>query len=188
MSDAHVLACPACRAIDQADGVEDGRLHPVMVDRVGDERRIVRAVKQAQDRVADRVTAFAGSMAFVYIHGLWFGLWILVNLGLHLAGLPRFDPYPFGLLTMIVSLEAIFLATLVMISQNRQARRSDIRSELDFENNVRAELWAVHVGQALGIDTDHVETMVRRTIDGYQRDTGIRLASKPGRMSQQDTG
>ncbi len=102
-----------------------------------------------------------------------------VNLGLHLAGLPRFDPYPFGLLTMIVSLEAIFLATLVMISQNRQARRSDIRSELDFENNLRGELWAVHVGHALGIDPEHVETMVRRTIDGYQRESGIELVSKP---------
>ncbi len=179
MADAHVLSCPACRAIDQSDGVEDGRLHPVMASRVGDERRIVRAVKNAQDRVADRVTSFAGSMAFVYIHAIWFGLWVLVNLGLHLAGLPKFDPYPFGLLTMIVSLEAIFLATLVMISQNRQAHRSDIRSELDFENNVRAELWAVHVGHALGVDPDHVELMVRRTIDGYQREAGIELASKP---------
>ncbi len=180
MADAPILTCPACRAIDRSDGIEDGRLHPVMAERVKDERRLVRAVKQAQDRFADRVTAFAGSMAFVYIHCLWFGGWVLVNLGLHVAGLPRFDPYPFGLLTMIVSLEAIFLATLVMISQNRQAHRSDIRSEIDFENNLRGELWAVHVGQALGIDTDHVEAVVRRTIDGYQREVGIELARKPG--------
>ena len=138
MADAHILACPACRAIDRSDGIEDGQLHPVMAERLRDERRVVRAVKQAQDRVADRVTAFAGSMSFVYIHGLWFGAWILVNLGLHVAGLPKFDPYPFGLLTMIVSLEAIFLATLVMISQNRQAHRSDIRSGIDFENNLRS--------------------------------------------------
>jgi uncharacterized membrane protein len=179
MADGHVLSCPACRAIDLADGVEDGRLHPVMAERVGDERRIVRAVRHAQDQVADRVTAFAGSMVFIYVHGIWFGSWIITNLGLHLAGLPKFDPYPFGLLTMIVSLEAIFLATLVMISQNRQAHRSDIRSELDFENNLRAELWSVHVGHALGIDPDHVEEMVRRTIDGYQREAGIELASKP---------
>jgi uncharacterized membrane protein len=177
MADPHVLTCPACRAIDKSDGVEDGRIHLVMSERVRDERRIVRAVKQAQDRVADRVTAFAGSMSFVYIHGLWFGAWILVNLGLHVAGLPKFDPYPFGLLTMIVSLEAIFLATLVMISQNRQAHRSDIRSAIDFENNVRSELWAVHVGYALGIDTDHVETVVRQTIDAYPRDIGIGPAS-----------
>ena len=179
MADAHILACPACRAIDRSDGIEDGQLHPVMAERLRDERRVVRAVRHAQDRVADRVTAFAGSMSFVYIHGLWFGAWILVNLGLHVAGLPKFDPYPFGLLTMIVSLEAIFLATLVMISQNRQAHRSDIRSGIDFENNLRSELWAVHVGYALGIDADHVETVVRQTIEGYQRDVGIAIASKP---------
>ena len=118
-------------------------------------------------------------MSFVYIHALWFGAWILVNLGLHVAGLPKFDPFPFGLLTMIVSLEAIFLATLVMISQNRQAHRSDIRSGIDFENNLRAELWAVHVGHALGIDADHVERMVRQTIEGYQRDVGLDVAPRP---------
>jgi uncharacterized membrane protein len=63
----------------------------------------------AQNRVADRITLFAGSMAFVYIHVLWFAVWI--GLGV--------EAYPFGLLTMIVSLEAIFLSTFVMISQNR---------------------------------------------------------------------
>jgi hypothetical protein len=180
MSTSHVLDCPACRIIDRADGVEDGNLHPVMVARVKDERRIMRAVKKAQDNVADRVTGFAGSMAFVYIHAAWFGSWVLLNVGLHVAGLPKFDPYPFGLLTMIVSLEAIFLATLVMISQNRQARRSDIRSEIDFENNLRAELWSVHVGYALGIDPEHVESMLRKTIEGYVREVGLEIAPKPG--------
>jgi uncharacterized membrane protein len=62
-----------------------------------------------QDRIADRITRFAGSMPFVYVHVLWFAAWI---------GL-RVERYPFGLLTMIVSLEAIFLSTFVMISQNR---------------------------------------------------------------------
>ena len=62
-----------------------------------------------QNRIADQITTFAGSMWFVYIHILWFGSWI----GLGVEG------YPFGLLTMIVSLEAIFLSTFVMISQNR---------------------------------------------------------------------
>ena len=62
-----------------------------------------------QNRIADRVTAFAGSMTFVYIHIAWFGCWIGFGV----------EDYPFGLLTMIVSLEAIFLSTFVMISQNR---------------------------------------------------------------------
>ncbi len=66
-----------------------------------------------QNRAADKITTFAGSMAFVYLHIVWFVVWILFGT------LIGFDSYPFGLLTMIVSLEAIFLSTFVMISQNR---------------------------------------------------------------------
>jgi uncharacterized membrane protein len=76
--------------------------------------------KNVQNRIADRITAFSGSMTFVYIHILWFGLWI--GLGV--------EKYPFGLLTMIVSLEAIFLSTFVMISQNRaDAKRQVIADD-----------------------------------------------------------
>jgi uncharacterized membrane protein len=53
-----------------------------------------------------------------------------------------------------------------MVTQNRQGRRSDIRSDLDFENNLRSEIWSVHIGQALGIDVDHVEDVVRQAIEG----------------------
>ena len=74
----------------------------------------------AQNRVADRITAFSGSMLFVYIHIVWFGCWIGFGV----------EDYPFGLLTMIVSLEAIFLSTFVMISQNRaDAKRQVIADE-----------------------------------------------------------
>src|ERR1700746_2042365 len=73
-----------------------------------------------QNRIADAITTFAGSMMFVYIHIVWFGLWI--GLGV--------EKYPFGLLTMIVSLEAIFLSTFVMISQNRaDAKRQVIADQ-----------------------------------------------------------
>jgi uncharacterized membrane protein len=76
--------------------------------------------RDAQNRVADKITAFSGSMTFVYIHVVWFGLWI--GLGV--------EKYPFGLLTMIVSLEAIFLSTFVMISQNRaDAKRQVIADQ-----------------------------------------------------------
>ena len=119
----------------------------------------------SQNRVADRITAFSGSMLFVYIHVIWFGVWIALNVGLIKVN-HEFDKFPFGLLTMIVSLEAIFLSTFVMISQNRQAARSDLRSELDFENNIRGEIWSVHIGEALGLDVDHVEDVVRQAIDG----------------------
>jgi uncharacterized membrane protein len=72
-----------------------------------------------QSRIADKITAFAGSMTFVYIHVLWFGLWI--GLGV--------ERYPFGLLTMIVSLEAIFLSTFVMISQNRADAKRQVLAD-----------------------------------------------------------
>jgi uncharacterized membrane protein len=72
-----------------------------------------------QARVADGITAFAGSMPFVYVHVVWFGLWLLL----------RVEPFPYGLLTMIVSLEAIFLATFVMISQNRADERRQVLAD-----------------------------------------------------------
>ena len=72
-----------------------------------------------QNRIADRITNFAGSMTFVYVHVLWFAMWI--GLGV--------ERYPFGLLTMIVSLEAIFLSTFVMISQNRADERRQVLAD-----------------------------------------------------------
>ena len=76
-----------------------------------------------QSRIADRITQFAGSMVFVYIHIAWFGLWI---------GL-RVEKYPFGLLTMIVSLEAIFLSTFVMISQNRADEKRQVLADQEWK-------------------------------------------------------
>ncbi|HSW84989.1 MAG TPA: DUF1003 domain-containing protein [Candidatus Saccharimonadales bacterium] len=98
----------------------------------------IKKLKDAEDRISDRITAFAGTMHFVYIHSVWFTFWIVLNLGLWGASLV-FDKFPFGLLTLIVSLEAIFLSTFVMISQNRQAKAAEIRSELDYHTNVKAE-------------------------------------------------
>jgi uncharacterized membrane protein len=94
--------------------------------------------KTAEDKAADKITSFAGTMSFVYIHSVWFSLWVVLNLGLLGAGL-KFDKFPFGLLTLIVSLEAIFLSTFVMISQNRQANAAELRSELDYQTDVKAE-------------------------------------------------
>jgi uncharacterized membrane protein len=86
--------------------------HPVLVDFA--ERR----AKSVQNRIADAITAFAGSMVFVYVHVVWFAVWIGF----------RVEKYPFGLLTMIVSLEAIFLSTFVMISQNRADAKREVLS------------------------------------------------------------
>ena len=93
-----------------------------------------------QSRIADYITDFSGSMAFVYIHAIWFGTWILLNVGLiHLPYISEFDRFPFGLLTLIVSLEAIFLSTFVLISQNRLSQLSEQRAELDLHVDMLAE-------------------------------------------------
>jgi len=98
----------------------------------------LKRLKTLGDKLADELTRFAGSMTFVYVHTFWFGVWIIINVGGLGLGL-AFDKYPFGLLTLIVSLEAIFLSTFVMISQNRQAKAAEIRSALDYQTNVKAE-------------------------------------------------
>jgi len=168
--------CPACAVVDQADGLADGNLFAMAATKgIGHESKIIEELKDAQDRIADRITAFAGSLNFVYIHTVWFGIWIALNVGLIGAGL-KFDKFPFGLLTMIVSLEAIFLSTFVMVSQNRQAARADIRAELDFETNLRSEIWSVHIGQALGVDPEHVESVVRTAIEGSRKNLGSSLS------------
>lgn len=88
-------------------------------------------------RVADWIAEFSGSMAFLALNFFWFAAWIAANT---LPGLQRFDPYPFGLLTMIVSLEAIFLSCFVLISQNRQSEKDRVKSDLDYQVNLKAEL------------------------------------------------
>ena len=86
-------------------------------------RHQMERAESVQNRVADGITAFAGSMWFVYLHVVWFALWI--GLGV--------EHYPFGLLTMIVSLEAIFLSTFVMISQNRADSRRQVLADHEWE-------------------------------------------------------
>jgi uncharacterized membrane protein len=76
----------------------------------------------------------------------------------------KFDDFPFGLLTMIVSLEAIFLSTFVMVSQNRQAKRSETRSQVDFESNLQSLIWSVHIAHKLGVNVNHVEDLCNEVI------------------------
>ncbi|MGX9883058.1 DUF1003 domain-containing protein [Streptomyces sp. NPDC002276] len=128
--------------------------------RLPNEQAVLARMRGTQDRIADAITAFAGTMQFVYLHALWFTVWIVCNEGLFGPG-AVWDPYPFGLLTMIVSLEAIFLSTFVMVSQNRQATRETVRADLDFETNIRSEVWAAHMGRSLGVDAQQVEEDVR---------------------------
>ena len=109
-----------------------------------------------EERIADVITDFSGRLYFVYFHIVWFGIWILINLGYF--GIKPFDPYPFGLLTMVVSLEAIFLATFVLISQNRLSAEADKRADLDLQ---------------MDLLTEHELTRVIKMLDAIQDKLGI---------------
>jgi uncharacterized membrane protein len=122
-------------------------------------RAVIGRRRRLGDRISDGITDFAGSLTFVNLHVIWFTLWIVANVTFW-----RFDPFPFGLLTLIVSLEAIFLSTFVMISQNRESARSERRSEIDFETNVLSEVWLEAMADKLGIDVDQVHATAENRI------------------------
>jgi uncharacterized membrane protein len=86
------------------------------------------------DRISDAIASFVGSIPFVAMHVAWFGIWVGLN-----GGLWKFDPYPFQLLCMLVSLEGVLLSTFVLIKQNRMSQRADHRSHLDLQINLLAE-------------------------------------------------
>lgn len=114
----------------------------------------------AIQRIADWIAWFSGSMPFLLINTVWFLAWIAVNM-LPL-GVRAFDPFPFGLLTMIVSLEAIFLSCFVLISQNRQAEKDHVRSDVEYEVNIKAELEVAHLHEkADRIYSDMLERLSR---------------------------
>jgi uncharacterized membrane protein len=119
-------------------------------------RRTAANQRTFEERLADAITAFSGRMYFVYFHIVWFGVWLLINMGY--LGVQPFDPYPFGLLTMIVSLEAIFLATFVLISQNRLSAEADRRADLDLQ---------------IGLLTEYELTRVLKMLDAIQDKMGI---------------
>ena len=89
------------------------------------------------ERFVDRLNQYASSTPFLVAHAMWFGVWIAWNTGL--LGLKRFDPYPFGLLTMVVSLEAIFLSIFVLMAQQRESAIAELREELGLQVSLRVE-------------------------------------------------
>lgn len=94
--------------------------------------------RSTAEHIADMVTTYAGSTPFIILHIIWFGGWILVN-GRLIPGIAAFDPFPFSFLTLVVSLEAIFLTLLVLMSQNRMAKEADKRAHLDLQINMLDE-------------------------------------------------
>ena len=94
--------------------------------------------RSAAEKTSDAITRFTGSMAFVVLHVLLFASWVAVNLG-WIPGVEPFDPFPFGILTLIVSAEGVFLAIFILVSQNRMTRQADRRAHLDLQVSILAE-------------------------------------------------
>jgi uncharacterized membrane protein len=106
------------------------------VETVSKLEEAARGQRTRTDRLAEVIANFCGSMTFVWVHVIWFGGWIGFNL---LPGMKHVDPFPFTFLTLVVSLEAIFLSTFILISQNHDSRVSDKRNHLDLQINLLSE-------------------------------------------------
>jgi CRP/FNR family cyclic AMP-dependent transcriptional regulator len=118
-------------------------------------------------RIADWIAEFSGSISFLVLHVVLFTVWIVVNLG-WLPGLPIFDPFPYGLLTMAVSLEAIFLSVFVLLSQNRQVAKDRIRADIEYEVNLKAELEVAHLHEKV----DHLTAEMARRLAAIEQSLG----------------
>ena len=94
--------------------------------------------RSTTDRVGDAIAAFVGSMTFIIMHFIWMVVWVTMNTGT-IPGVKPFDPYPFVLLTMIVSLEGVLVSTFVLMKQNRMSRRADHRDHLNLQIDLLAE-------------------------------------------------
>ena len=152
---------------------QTSELHSVLVRniRLMEQRRErERATAPVEERVAGAITRFAGSMRFVYLHVLIFTLWILVNLG-QLPGIPPFDP-SFVTLAMAASVEAIFLSTFILITQNQMSAADARRAELDLQISLLAEHEITKVAALLSAIADRlgVETEVDAEVEELKRD------------------
>jgi uncharacterized membrane protein len=123
-----------------------------------------------EERVAAAITRFSGSMRFVYVHVVVYGFWILVNLGL-VPGVPEFDP-SFVILAMVASVEAIFLSTFILITQNRMSAAADKRAELDLQISLLAEHEVTKLAALVSAIADRlsIRTDVDAEVDELKQD------------------
>jgi uncharacterized membrane protein len=119
---------------DSADSVD--QLTQRNIEAVRELEEAAKEERTPSDRVAEAIANFCGSMTFVWVHVVWFGIWILINV---IPRLPHIDPFPFTFLTLVVSLEAIFLSTFILISQNHDTKISERRNHLDLQINLLSE-------------------------------------------------
>jgi uncharacterized membrane protein len=161
-----VIVCPACGGENPADAVfcAAEECHKAL----GDFRYVqeeLRARTRWYEDLADRVAAFIGKPQFLVVHAFWFGAWVALNTGLVAMGI-RFDDYPFGLLGIILSIEAIFITGFLLIAQNRQSVHADKRAELDYEVNVRTYRRIEHIDATLRAIAERLERVEADVRDG----------------------
>jgi uncharacterized membrane protein len=121
----------ACHEPGTAEALTDRNVRTIV-----ELERSARAARGAADRLADAIARFCGTLTFVWVHVVWFAAWIVLNVW---PGGHHPDPYPFTFLTLVVSLEAIFLSTFILISQNQENKVSERRSQLDLQINLLTE-------------------------------------------------
>jgi uncharacterized membrane protein len=128
------------------------------------------ATATLEERVAGAITRFSGTMRFVYVHIVVYGFWILANLGV-VPGVPKFDPF-FVILAMVASVEAIFLSTFILITQNRMSAAADKRAELDLQISLLAEHEVTKLAALLSAVADRlgVETDVDAEVEELKED------------------
>lgn len=114
-------------------------------------------------RIADWIAAFSGSLPFLFIHIGIFAVWILLNVKLFPFG--NFDPFPFGFLTLVVSLEAIILSVFVLLSQNRQVERDKVRGDIEYDVNLKAEMQIQHINEKI----DHIYAEFAKRLDRMEK-------------------
>ncbi|HEX4337932.1 MAG TPA: DUF1003 domain-containing protein [Polyangiaceae bacterium] len=168
-----------CIVVDRGDLAEFLRLRPesamsllaAMGQRLRESARLLRHSvsrdinEETEDKrtsvmkVADWISEFSGSLPFLFIHIGIFFVWIILNVGpIAHTSIGAFDPFPFGLLTMVVSLEAIILSVFVLLSQNRQVARDRVRNDIEYQVNLKAELEIGHLHEKF----DQLHEMVAR--------------------------
>jgi uncharacterized membrane protein len=120
-------------------------------------------------KVADWISEFSGSLPFLFIHCGIFFVWVSLNVGpLKGTSIGGWDPFPFGLLTMVVSLEAIILSVFVLLSQNRQVARERVRNDVEYEINLKAELEIAHMHEKV----DHMHAEILARLENIERSKG----------------
>jgi uncharacterized membrane protein len=178
---------------DTQDPAEDNPALSDVIDR--NIRTLVRLrLNAARDRnvpdhIADAITAFSGRILFVFVHVAWFGSWILLNTG-WFGGRP-FDPFPYGLLTLVVALEAIFLLSFVLIGQNRLRKEAEHRADLQLHLGLLTEHELIRVLQRLdaiqdrlGVENDAQSDLAEREMETRPDDMLVEIA----RLQQRTPG